>query len=46
MLGAQISSLHNIAFYIWLTREAQAKIKEGIFDKWKKEMVEKLSNKI
>jgi queuine tRNA-ribosyltransferase len=46
MLGAQISSLHNIAFYIWLTREAQVKIKEGIFYKWKKEMVEKLSNRI
>jgi len=46
ILGAQISSLHNIAFYIWLTREAQAKIKEGVFYTWKKEMVGKLSNKI
>jgi len=46
ILGAQISSLHNIAFYIWLTREAQAKIKEGVFYAWKKEMVEKLSNRI
>jgi len=46
MLGAQISSLHNVAFYIWLTREAQAKIKEGVFLAWKKEMVDKLSNKI
>jgi len=45
MLGAQISSLHNIAFYIWLTREAQLKIKEGTFPAWKKEMVDKLSDR-
>ncbi len=45
MLGAQISSLHNVAFYTWLTREAQAKIKEGTFLAWKREMVEKLSAK-
>jgi queuine tRNA-ribosyltransferase len=46
ILGAQISSLHNVAFYIWLTREARVKIKEGSFLAWKKEMVEKLSNKL
>ena len=46
ILGAQISSLHNIAFYMWLTREACAKIKEGVFLSWKKEMLEKLSNKL
>ena len=45
ILGAQISSLHNIAFYIWLMREARVKIKEGVFLAWKKEMIEKLSNK-
>jgi len=45
ILGVQIASLHNIAFYIWLTREAQTKIKEGIFLSWKKEMVEKLKNR-
>ena len=46
ILGAQISSLHNIAFYMWLTREACAKIKEGVFLSWKREMLEKLSNKL
>ena len=45
ILGVQISSLHNIAFYSWLTREAQSKIKEGAFTSWKKEMVEKLTNR-
>ena len=45
MLGSQISSLHNVAFYMWLTREAQSKIKEGTFSSWKREMVEQLSNR-
>ena len=46
MLGAQISSLHNIAFYMWLVREARTKIKEGVFDSWKREMVQTLSVKL
>jgi len=45
MLGAQISSLHNIAFYVWLTGEARTKIKDGTFSNWKRKMVEQLSNK-
>jgi queuine tRNA-ribosyltransferase len=45
ILGAQISSLHNVAFYVWLTREARSKIKEGTFPAWKREMIDKLSNK-
>lgn len=45
ILGAQISSLHNVAFYTWLAREARVKIKEGVFTPWKKEMIEKLSGK-
>jgi len=45
MLGSQISSLHNIAFYMWLTREAQNRINEGTFPAWKREMIERLSNR-
>jgi queuine tRNA-ribosyltransferase len=45
ILGAQISSLHNIAFYTWLTREAQVKIREGVFGAWKKEMIENLTDR-
>jgi queuine tRNA-ribosyltransferase len=44
MLGSQIASLHNIAFYTWLTREAHNKINEGTFYSWKKEMVERLKS--
>ena len=46
ILGAQISSLHNIAFYTWLTHEARVKIKEGVFHAWKNEMIKILSNKV
>jgi len=42
MLGAQIASIHNLAFYLWLTSEAQTKINEGVFDEWKKMMISKL----
>jgi queuine tRNA-ribosyltransferase len=46
MLGAQIASLHNVAFYLWLVGEARAQIKAGTFAAWKKDMVERTSQKI
>ena len=46
MLGAQIASLHNIGFYLWLVAEARNKIFEGTFNSWKKEMVKKLTLKL
>ncbi len=46
MLGAEICSLHNIAFYLWLVGEARKHIIAGDFEYWKKEMVEKLSRKL
>ncbi len=39
ILGAQICTLHNLAFYIWLMGEARRHIIEGDFATWKKEMV-------
>lgn len=46
MLGAQIASQHNLAFYLWLTRTAREKIGEGSFKSWKNEMVEQLKNRL
>ena len=46
MLAAQISSLHNVSFYIWLVGEARRRITEGTFSEWKKEMVVKLANRL
>lgn len=46
MLAAQIASLHNVAFYVWLTDEARRRIEEGTFAQWKKIMVEKLMRRL
>jgi queuine tRNA-ribosyltransferase len=43
ILGAQIASLHNLSFYLWLMEESKNKIKDGVFGNWKKEMVRQLS---
>lgn len=45
-LGAQIASIHNLAFYIKLTREAGRKIEEGNFRQWKDSMVKKLQERL
>jgi queuine tRNA-ribosyltransferase len=45
-LGAQIASIHNLAFYLKLVYEARKKIEEGNFRKWKISMVKKLSERL
>ncbi len=42
MLAAQIATLHNLSFYLWLVGEARTKIMEGTFSEWKSQMVKKL----
>ena len=46
MLAAQIASLHNIGFYLWLVGEARKHIIAGDFAEWKTIMVEKLSRRL
>ena len=46
ILAAQICTLHNLAFYLWLVTEARTKILEGTFLSWKNEMVAKLGRKM
>jgi queuine tRNA-ribosyltransferase len=46
MLGAQIASLHNLAFYLWLVGEARKKIENGEFRSWKNKMTAKLAQRI
>jgi len=46
MLGAQIASHHNLAFYIQLVKTARDKIMEGRFEDWKKDMVKKLNKRL
>ena len=43
MLGPMIASIHNLAFYQWLVREARRHIIEGDFTSWKSVMVKQLS---
>jgi queuine tRNA-ribosyltransferase len=45
-LGAQIASIHNLAFYLRLVGEARIKIEEGNFKVWKDSMVKKLSERL
>ena len=46
LLAMQIASIHNLAFYLWLTREARRHILEGDFAVWKREMVEKVTRRL
>ena len=46
MLGAQIASQHNLAFYLWLVKTAREKIIKGEFVSWKKEMIIKLKERL
>lgn len=46
ILGAQIASLHNLHFYLWLMGEARQHILAGDFSDWKAIMVQKLGQRI
>ena len=45
-LGYTIASIHNLAFYLWLVAEAGKHIQQGDFISWKKEMVDRLKQKL
>ncbi|MGJ8745191.1 tRNA guanosine(34) transglycosylase Tgt [Polaribacter sp.] len=46
MLGKQIASIHNLGFYVWLTREARKHIIAGDFREWKDMMVKQMDNRL
>lgn len=46
LLGLQICSIHNLAFYLWLVREARRHITEGDFAEWKNKMIPKLKRRL
>ena len=45
-VGRQIATIHNLAFYMWLVREARTHIIKGDFLEWKNLMVKQMSNKL
>lgn len=46
ILGAQIASLHNLAFYSSLMKRARVEIEKNNFAAWKNEMVKKLNQRL
>lgn len=46
ILAAQIASIHNLSFYLWLVGEAREHILAGDFASWKTEMVKKVSTRL
>ncbi len=46
ILGAQIASIHNLSFYLWLVKEARQQIINGTFSAWVNPMIKKVSNRL
>lgn len=46
LLAMQIASIHNLAFYLWLVREARRHIQDDTFSGWKSRMVSQLARKL
>lgn len=46
ILGLTIASVHNLAFYLWLVKEARQKIIDGNFLSWKNSMIHQLKQKV
>ena len=46
ILGLQIASIHNLAFYRWLMTEARKQIIAGTFSTWKPGMVESVTRRL
>ncbi len=44
-LGKQIATIHNLGFYLWLTREARKHILAGDFTEWKNRMVKQMDKR-
>jgi queuine tRNA-ribosyltransferase len=46
ILGLQLASIHNLAFYLWLVREAKKQILNNTFACWKNDMVPILQQRL
>lgn len=46
ILAAQIGSVHNLTFYLWLVKQAREHILAGDFAVWKDQMVKKVSTRL
>ena len=46
LLGAQIASLHNLSFFLWLVDEARIQIQAGSFLEWKNKIVKEMQRRL
>ncbi len=46
ILAMQIASIHNLAFYVWLTQEARKHILAGTFKQWKDDMIVRVTRRL
>ncbi len=46
LLALEIASIHNLAFYLWLVKEARIHILAGDYSSWKSGMIRKVSNRL
>jgi queuine tRNA-ribosyltransferase len=46
LLAAQIATLHNLSFFLWLVTESRKQIQEGTFKTWKDVMVRQVSQRL
>ncbi|MDE7093078.1 MAG: queuine tRNA-ribosyltransferase family protein, partial [Muribaculaceae bacterium] len=46
LLAMHIASIHNLAFYLWLVREARKHILDGNFKTWKEEMIVRVTTRL
>ena len=46
MLGLEILSIHNLAFYLWLVGEARQHILAGDFKPWKDEIMKRITTRL
>lgn len=46
LLALQIASIHNLAFYLWLVKQARQHIIAGDFAEWKRIMVSRVSQRL
>lgn len=46
ILGLTIASIHNLAFYLWLVKEARERIIEGNFNSWKEGILPSLKTRL
>jgi queuine tRNA-ribosyltransferase len=46
LLGAQIASIHNLSFYLWLVTQARKHILDGTFTEWQPSMLERVQRRL